>query len=56
MMTELPRQSELWRGKTVQATASSSSDRGSCEVLFPSHCERGQGQGQPFFFPNNVST
>ena len=29
--------------KTVQTTASSSSDRGSCEVLFPSYGERGQG-------------
>ena len=33
-------------GKTVETTASSVSDRGSCEVLFSSHGERGQGQDQ----------
>ena len=33
-------------GKTVQRTASSASDRGSCEVLFWSHGERGYSVSQ----------
>ena len=47
-------------GKTVQTTASSASDRGSCELLFPSCGERGQGQDQLLSSlqrePNNAST
>ena len=46
--------------KTVQTTASSASDRGSCEVLLPSYGERGQGQDQLLSSlqrePNNAST